>query len=441
MTTRRAIGLAMLLAALCAATTASANPFDTFGAGTRAIGMGGAYTAVSDDISGLYYNPGALIQMSGLDIELAYHHASPRLRLAGHDIDSDENSGVQFGLLLTQRLAGRRLAFGANVFLPDDHVIRFQMLPRRQAQYVMFTNDNHVLVVDAGGGYEIIEGRLGLGAALSVVGDNTGGVDLTLREDEPSAGSLDTKLKLIARPIVGIWGRPAPAWRVGFCYREKTDVKLDLPNNIHVPELGVFEDNRWNVLAESEITLIARSYSHFSPRAFALGVAFDALPRTTITLDETWRQWSQYHDPTVRLKLRIDGGLGQIVDIERQPPLESADFHDIFVTALGVEGRPIERPGATLAVRGGYIHSPSPAPRQSGAMNLIDTTTNTVSAGVGFTAKDPLGAIDEWSLNAYGRVMVLRERTVEKTSADDPVGDYTVGGYVPGFGASLTAKF
>ena len=78
--------------------------------------------------------------------------ATMLLDFDGREVPVDDNSGVQFGLLLAQNLLGRRLTFGANVFLPDDHVIRFQMLPRKQPQYIMVTNDNHVLVADVGGG-------------------------------------------------------------------------------------------------------------------------------------------------------------------------------------------------------------------------------------------------------------------------------------------------
>src|SRR3954468_22428629 len=46
---------------VCAATAASANPFELYGFTPRAIGMGGAMTAIGDDLGASFYNPGALL--------------------------------------------------------------------------------------------------------------------------------------------------------------------------------------------------------------------------------------------------------------------------------------------------------------------------------------------------------------------------------------------
>ncbi|MCB9487620.1 MAG: outer membrane protein transport protein [Deltaproteobacteria bacterium] len=438
MRTRAAAILAILL---LTSGRAHANPFDFFGAGVRANGMGGAYTALGDDIAGLYYNPGALPQVGGLNIDIAYISATMHLDFDGREVPVDDNSGVQFGLLLAQNLLGRRLTFGANVFLPDDHVIRFQMLPRKQPQYIMVTNDNHVLVADVGGGYDVIHDRLGLGAALSLMGDNTGGVDLTLREDESSSGSLDTHLGIIARPILGAWGRPVDELRLGLCYREKTDVKLDLPNRIRIPHLHVFEGSEPDVLSASEITLVAQSYSHFSPRTVQFGAAYEPLPSLTTSADLSWQQWSEYHDPTVRLKINIDGGLGEVVSIQPQPALADTRFHDIVALALGGEYRPIDEGKTRLALRGGYGYRPSPAPQNHDALNLLDSDKHDFSAGLGIAADDPLGELWRWSLDAYARYTLLQERTVKNQDPTDPVGDYKMGGDVRAFGVSLKMEF
>jgi hypothetical protein len=40
------------------------------GVGARAMGMGGAYTAVSDDAAAIYYNPAGLAQMRRIEWNL-----------------------------------------------------------------------------------------------------------------------------------------------------------------------------------------------------------------------------------------------------------------------------------------------------------------------------------------------------------------------------------
>ena len=44
----------------------------TLGAGARALALGGAYTAISDDPSGLYYNPAGLASINGRQLLLLH---------------------------------------------------------------------------------------------------------------------------------------------------------------------------------------------------------------------------------------------------------------------------------------------------------------------------------------------------------------------------------
>jgi opacity protein-like surface antigen len=55
-------------------TGTTAAQFLKIGIGARSIGMGGAYTAVSDDISALYWNPAGLARMGGG--EAAFNHVN-----------------------------------------------------------------------------------------------------------------------------------------------------------------------------------------------------------------------------------------------------------------------------------------------------------------------------------------------------------------------------
>ena len=48
--------------------------FLNMGGGARAISLGGAYTAISDEASGIYYNPAGLVQIS--DVSLMFMHAN-----------------------------------------------------------------------------------------------------------------------------------------------------------------------------------------------------------------------------------------------------------------------------------------------------------------------------------------------------------------------------
>jgi len=60
MTTRRVSAVVLLLAAASARAQGIESNFQPYIVGGRAAGMGGAFTALSDDGSGGYHNPGGL---------------------------------------------------------------------------------------------------------------------------------------------------------------------------------------------------------------------------------------------------------------------------------------------------------------------------------------------------------------------------------------------
>src|SRR5690348_7970639 len=52
------------------------EPWNGVGFGARAIGMGGAYTAVADDIDALWWNPGGLVRMRDTQVAVGTADAS-----------------------------------------------------------------------------------------------------------------------------------------------------------------------------------------------------------------------------------------------------------------------------------------------------------------------------------------------------------------------------
>lgn len=68
------LGRALLGAAgvgLVVVSAASAKFFDEHELSARARGLGGAYTGLSDDAAGLYYNPAGLVNLPGLDVQVS----------------------------------------------------------------------------------------------------------------------------------------------------------------------------------------------------------------------------------------------------------------------------------------------------------------------------------------------------------------------------------
>lgn len=68
-----------LFAALAGASLASASGFGLFQHGARAIGQAGAFTARASDPSAVTYNPAAITQSSGLQVEAGLDMNNPTI--------------------------------------------------------------------------------------------------------------------------------------------------------------------------------------------------------------------------------------------------------------------------------------------------------------------------------------------------------------------------
>ena len=86
--------LGLFFAASCG--MAQTTPFNqgmVWGLGVRSLGMGGAYTAVADDYSGILYNPAGLGQVQSVEISGSFSHLSVSDRAVFMQTENSESSG------------------------------------------------------------------------------------------------------------------------------------------------------------------------------------------------------------------------------------------------------------------------------------------------------------------------------------------------------------
>jgi long-chain fatty acid transport protein len=432
---------AILPVLLLLAATASANPLDVFGAGPRAISMSGAFTGVADDGAAAYYNPAGLAQIARFQFEGGYLYAQPNLRLNGQDNGVDPNKGTYFAFVSSQKILDHRLTVGVNLFFPDQHVLRFLMLPNTNPRFSLYYNDNHALSAYVCGGLEVLR-WLYLGAGINYIGGNKGGVDFEISEKDPSRGSLKSRIGNVITPVGGLMFLPHRTVRIGATYRHPTDVELYLPNRIVIPAITIFDSNPIPIIEKTVLTLLTTAYSHFSPRQVALGASWRITDRVMVAADLTWMQWSEMRNPTPYTTLKLEGGFAKLFPSTPTYAVPDPNLHDTFVTALGAEGVPLTTAHVDLRVRLGYAYRPTPVPPQGGEMNFVDSDAHIVSAGLGLDLKGLLKIVDRpLSLDAFFQAHLLEPRTFTKNRLWDPVGDYTATGEVYQGGAALTVRF
>jgi len=419
---------------------ALANPYDMFGNGARSNGMGWAYTAVAEDVSACYYNPAGLAQLQRLQIELGYVYAEAHMFINGHDVGVDKNKGTYIGFAGSTKVFDHRFSVGVDIFMPDQHVMRFLMLPSTKPQFVMYANNNHVVAAIVCGGLEVFK-WLYVGGGASFMGDNYGGVDFKISEREPSIGSLESDIGSLFSPIFGVLAKPLGSVKVGFTYREKTEVDLNLPNIIKIPELMVFKNNSISIISPSQLTLLATSYSHFSPTQFDFGISWKPLASWLLSLDLNYALYSEFHNPTPYTYVELEGGLNELFPVNQMPYPPEPKFKDILITSVGTEVRPLSRKYLDIDIRAGYAYRPTPVTDYSTGLNFVDSDAHIISAGLGLTFKKFLKILERpLSLDFYYQHQILEDRKIERP-VWDTIGSFEISGYIPHVGAVLVTRF
>lgn len=420
---------------------ASANPLDAFGFGARAVGMGGAATAVSTDVAANYYNPAGLAAGDGLRLDLGYAFVRPEMRIAGGDQNVDDSRGFQGGVALPGEVLGRRVGFSLGLHLPDERVSRIRALPQRQPRWVLWDNRPQRVVISSSLALEVIDG-LFIGGGLTYLANTSGTLDITgdvgLRDVELTrlSSAVDVDLKSVRYWTVGALYR-GDGWRIGATWREDFSLALDLDVRVTgriLSRPGV------EVVPEGLFLLRSINDNLYSPQQVFIGGAVE-LGDWLIAADLGWLDWSAFPSPTARLELELE--LSPL-SFELPLPAEPLDpnFHDIFVPRVGVEWRAAAGEWGAFLLRGGGFYEPSPAPDQPGETNYVDGDKLAGALGVGLRLADPSGVFPQpIELDVAAQVIRVMARTYLKDDPADAIGDYTADGWAYGITAGLGLVF
>ncbi len=167
-------GFAFILT-MCGIASADEFHYNNALIGDRASGMGGAYTAISDDATGLYYNPGGIVYSSGKNLSAsvnAYYNVTKTYKGAISGYDWERNSSAllpnYFGIV--QPLG--KFKFGFSYAVPDsineDQDQSFYNLSSTISRYIInFNNEDNTFNFGPSLGAEIAK-DLSAGVTLYV---------------------------------------------------------------------------------------------------------------------------------------------------------------------------------------------------------------------------------------------------------------------------------
>jgi len=226
------IGLVAVISTVIAggnAVTADEFHYNNLLIGDRASGMGGAYTAISDDPSGLYYNPAGIVYSTGRNLSAsvnAYYSHSKKYDgvIAGHGWERTSSSLLPNFFGVTQPLG--KFQFGFSYAVPDsireDQDQTFGNVPTTlgpSATYVInFNNDDNTYLFGPSLAYEV-NPKLSVGMTLYL---HNRSAQTTLNQELfLSDGTTEWKNIYIEkvergmRPILGVMWTPVDKITIG----------------------------------------------------------------------------------------------------------------------------------------------------------------------------------------------------------------------------------
>jgi long-chain fatty acid transport protein len=365
----------LALVVLACASTAAANPMDTFGFTSRAISMGGAATAGSVSYEAAYYNPAALSKMDKGESGIGFLVWQPFLTAHQHATDTKTGtirgadvSRGDTGVLIDTSFASpipigkyKHLLFlGTDVEFPGLALYKVRALPLTEPNFPFLEDRNNRLVLNVAVALRPIP-QFAIGAGFSLLPNVDGSVKVDFTNaGQANATSVDVGMHL--SPNVGLMAVPIPGLTLGLAWRGENRTHLDIPVQANLAT-GV-----------APLYLDVLAYDYWTPHQLSFGIAW-ATHRYTVSGDLTWSFYRGFNQsaPTVHV---LDAS-GNVVQGAEVP---GANFHDSAAIRVGAEYRVIE----PLLLRAGFAWIQSPVPAQTGVTNLLDGDRWTASLGLGF---------------------------------------------------------
>jgi len=405
------------------------------------VALAGAYTALADDFTSLYYNPAGLSGEPESSMTLGGIWAKPYFyyREAGQPDRVPKlyaTGGAYFGVATNLgNLTGygqlSPWTLGISLYLPVERALLAD-IPAHSSEksFLIYRDQNQVLSVLLGLSWKIWD-WLSVGVSGNFLADlrapNEAFVDVDIRTVLPyllNRGDLikevrprimrDAEMKVA--PVAGVLLHPVQWLRLGVTYRGRFYAETVGTQDIL---LRFFDFSGRSPLSFQTAVLADIHYVHYwNPQQVSTGAAFSPVDSLWVSLDLTWADWSDYMD-----------------SMWYSP---APRFSDNFAPRVGMEYGLHNG----IILRAGYYFQASPVPEQTLESNYLDNDKHVVSTGMGYTFSR-LPWIPIWkkplTLDAFFQYTQLVTRTYEKEPGfGSPV---RLGGYMLHAGMSLQLHF
>jgi len=374
---------AALSSAILASSAAYAGNVDTFGIGSRATALAGAYTATADDPFAAYYNPAGLTQITGTSAVVGSHFLKPDLKVYDFKAVSTTSPTTTYvgpvdfsdtsDLLVVPHLGfampiNDRLAVGLAAYVPWGLDIKWD--ESEAAAYSSSHSWYDRVVVTPTVAYRIND-QWSVGAGLSL-GKSEAGDEHYFFTGTPAPAGATANFKIKTDTTdsfnwsynLGVLYKPTKEVTLGLTYRSKTDTDFNGTTTVSgypVPGSPI------NQTVNTELSI-----DH--PYQIQLGVRYQPVQTFSLEFDFVRTDWSSIDSYTAKFStgLVLLGGATSRT-YER-------DWKDTNQIRFGAEWKALE----WLALRAGYFYDPSPVPDNTFDLTWPDADKKTYSIGAGF---------------------------------------------------------
>jgi len=421
-------------------TSASADPYETYGFDARSAADAEASSPTRGDPSASYYNVAALMDAKTFQFTLV--GAAQRFQASVVSQDSTKpldctycspggSGGLTIGLQFP--LAGifsERAVIGFSAHLPTEPLLTVRAPDPNRPNWFRF-DQRERLSIFTGLAIKVADGvSLGLGAqVLANLGGNGANLHLDVFSGQVEFREVVSFLQASAAPTAGLFVTAIPRWRFGLSYRGEMAVTYAIPATIEIESLA-------------NLKFLIAGTRFFTPHTFELGATFEATDSLSLSISAQYALWSRQPDPYVRLQVDLSGdtlqalGLGSALDLDSTPNTPG------FANTLSVRGGASWTLSESWALRGGLAFRPTPVPLQNTfATNLMDSSNVGVGLGAQLKVRDPAG----WFANPLqfdlgGQFVWVLPRAARKDPVDT-VPTYRFQGFGGGLALQLSYAF
>ncbi len=395
---------------------AMAGGYNVSGVGLRALSMGGAFRAVADDWSALYYNPAGLSSLYqheiafGIDLYSYRPEFTPQMTLNDYSfgyydgekrVSDDKIPYTPFAAAAFVLPIFENVTAGFGVFQPFDHDVEWNVF-RLSTAYNEYVDDSFTLPVPEAlvpfpeithafnidvidfhptVAAELIEDRMSLGLGLSIRKGSYNRSEIILQPNtlpETFSSRPYENLVTMTEYDASGWGlgfnagllfRASEKLKLGASYQSKTTIDLSgdahatlfSPGNRHMENIADTADPAKQLFKGEVYTASHEADAEWVvPSEFGFGLSYQVSERWMIAADFAYIMWSEYEG--IEFDVTNTTGLTdfEFINGYLNPVDFTEEWDDALRISVGVEGHPHER----YKLRGGYSFEQTPIPEE-----------------------------------------------------------------------------